>query len=377
MQRKIQYPIIALVLILVGCNTEKTRKFEWDEETAQLTGKDLRVWLRRAPFTNELSQSGENQVVFTNASQVFPFMARYKNAIEELWHTSNNPDNPIYQEETVLFQDQEWGDLFVSGTLLYEEQEVFLDRSYSEAGNPAFDGLNAGATTYSATLYETSVFAQTADYKTGIYWATASGTDYLLGFYQKNRLVFSTAIPLRTEDTLATLSKLKEVSNSLNLQIPEWNNASVQDLWLKDTYNSFWKDPFTGIYLDNKYLMPSVYIKVKDTPLQPVRIPEEGDYYYDYDGPTGAVILYTVLKETGEDRQTFIKANEKLQTYKITWESVFYEETPAEGRVIGLAKVLVKDGEYLEVHFAYPEGDESARKMIHGILKTIKIPGRL
>src|SRR5690606_29001353 len=136
-----------------------------------LTGKDLGEWLRQAPFTNELSQKDDNKMVFTNAQQVFPFMGRFHNAVGELRYARNEADNPIYQEEAVLYQDPEWGDLFVSGTLLYDAEEVFLDRNYSESGNVLFGGVDAGMDRHTASLRETAVFSRSGPNKAACYWA--------------------------------------------------------------------------------------------------------------------------------------------------------------------------------------------------------------
>src|SRR3546814_8064877 len=121
--------VFLLVFVLVACNAG-TRDFEWHADIAQITGKDLDKWLRQAPFTNELSQQEENKIVFTNSAQVFPFMRRYNNAVGELEYSPESPANPIYQQETVLYQYTDWGDLFINATLLYDAQEVFLDPTY-------------------------------------------------------------------------------------------------------------------------------------------------------------------------------------------------------------------------------------------------------
>src|SRR3546814_3190864 len=101
----------------------------------------------------------------------------------------------------------DWGDLFINATLLYDAKEVFLDQYYSESGNVLFDGEAAAMSRHNATLTETAVYAKTDAYKTGIYWASTSAGRYLLGFYQKDNLIFEAAIPLRGSDTVATLEK--------------------------------------------------------------------------------------------------------------------------------------------------------------------------
>src|SRR5690606_26026392 len=165
-----------------------------------------------APFDNELRLQEDDKVVLTNAKQVFPFMGRYYNAIEELHADGTPSDTAIHQQTEILFQDSVWGDLFVSATLLYDDKEVFLSNSYVETGNSFFGGVDALTDRHSASLHETAILAKKPRYKTGIYWVSANFNRYLLGFYQQGQLVFETAIPLFGTDTLATLNKLKEVS---------------------------------------------------------------------------------------------------------------------------------------------------------------------
>ncbi|MGS2739781.1 hypothetical protein [Sinomicrobium sp. M5D2P17] len=362
-----------LLFALMGCNSEKTKEFVWEKEIAQLTGKNLDKWLRQAPFSNELVQTDANKLVFTNAEQVFPFMARYKNAVGELHKTYNDPDNPIYQKKTVLYQDPQWGDLFVNATLLYDDQEVFLDRSYSTSGNVILGGADAAMDIHHATLSETAVFARTSDYKTGVYWARISDKDYLLGFYQKDRLIFETVIPLRATDTLATLSKLNAVNEKLGLHIAEWKDATVQQLKPANTKETFWKDPFVGIYMDKSSTLNKVHLKMRDTPFQQAQKIVKGGYYFSYDTPKGRVTLFTVLKGTDQDRIGFDEEHQQLNSYKRQGQVVYYKEEQVKGRIKGVAKTYFGQDQYLELNFEYPQTDQEAREYIHGVLKNIMI----
>ncbi|QDH79613.1 hypothetical protein FKX85_11415 [Echinicola soli] len=364
--------LLLLWAVLAGCNTEGSREFVWEEEIVQLTGKDLGKWLRQAPFSNELAQTDKDRTVLTNAKQVFPFMARYKSAVGELENFYNHSDNPIYQQETVLYQDPQWGDLFVNATLLYDHEEVFLDYHYSEMGNPVFDGISA-VTTYSASLLETQVFAQTAYYKTGLYWAQTLDKRYLLGFYQKGKLVFEVAVPLNSTDTVATLAKLKAVNEKLELHIPEWKNASEQQLKAKGTRDTFWKNLFMGIYMDKESTLNKVYLKVKDTPFQLAGKIVKGDYYFSYEAPNGKVALFTVLKETALDQKAFITEHKQLLSYQKNGQTVYYEEQQDRETIEGKAFAYYGPGKYLEINYGYPKTDQVAKTHVHGILKNIKI----
>jgi len=362
------------VWIIAGCSGSSNRDFEWPADIAALTGKDLGEWLRRSPFTNELSQKEDNKVVFTNARQVFPFMGRFNNAVGELRYARNDADNPIYQEEAVLYQDPEWGDLFVSAALLYDAEEVFLDSYYSESGNILFGGVDAGMDRHTASLRETAVFSRSGPNKAACYWAATAGGSYLLGFFQQGNLVFETAIPLRGADTLATLDKLKEISDKLGLDVPAWQQATVAQLAATDTRETFWKDPFTGIYFDPASFLNRVMLKIKDTPFREAQPAPSGDHYFSYEGESGLVMFATEVKATSEDREAFDAVGKDLPAYETNGQRLYYEEHPAKGsRVTGVARTYFKEGQYLEIRYAYPQNDETAKATLHGVLQHVKV----
>lgn len=372
--QRLKYTSLAIAaLALAGCDLRKERDFEWSEETARLTGKELGTWLRKAPFTNELLQEEKNKMVLTNAAQVFPFMGRYKNTVEELQNLPDDPDNPIYRQETVLYKDPEWGDLFVNATLLYDDQEVFLDRFYSEQGNILFGSIAGAMSSYSATLTETPVSTRTGDHKAGLYWASTQAGPYLVGFYQKGKLIFETAIPLPGSDTTAVLTQLKAVNEKLGLGISQWQQATVQQLKPAETQETFWKDPFMGLYPDAKYMLDKVHLKVRNTPLEQARTVVRGDYYFSYDGPAGKTVLYTMLKETEAGREAFDTENQDLPAYEKYGQSVYYQEQQAGEQVKGVAKTFFGPDQYLEINYEYPANAPEAKAHIHGILKHVKV----
>src|SRR5690606_30125696 len=101
-----------------------------------------------------------------------------------------------------------------------------------------------------------------------LYWARIDFQDYLLGFYQQKQLIFQTAIPLIGTDTLSTLNKLKEVNQSLGLNIVEWENANIAQLLVSSDPKTFWQDPFVGLYLNQTTMLDDVHLKTKDTPFK-------------------------------------------------------------------------------------------------------------
>src|SRR5690606_22498712 len=366
--------ILFAIMLLASCdNRNATRKeFVWDDEIKELTGENLHAWLEKAPFDNELKKYEKDKLAFTNAKQVFPFLGRYYKAIEELHRNhSTDTDTLIFTETDILFQYSIWTDLFLWATLLYNHEEVFLSDSYLEMGSPFFGGVDAVTEMHRASLYETAVFKKQQQYKTGIYWVSANYRDYLLGFYQQGQLIFETAVPLLRGDTLATLDKLNEISHKLGLNIVEWERAQVADLQRVEDPESFWKDPFQGIY-PGEYT-DDVYLKTKQTPFVQDDKARKGDYYFSYRSDDGLVELYTELRESEMNKENFEKANKKMDKYRYSYQDIFYEERAENGIVNGVAKTYYKDNQYLEMHFSYPEKDSEAKAQVHSVLHYIKV----
>ncbi|MEC3879364.1 hypothetical protein [Parapedobacter sp. 10938] len=92
--------------LLISCDrqTRITKDFVWDEDVKARTGRSLHAWLKKAPFDNEFGKGDGNNMVFTNAEQVFPFMGRYYNAVEELTR-DHSTDTVIFQDTKILFRD--------------------------------------------------------------------------------------------------------------------------------------------------------------------------------------------------------------------------------------------------------------------------------
>lgn len=370
------FSIISLcVMGIYSCNTNKARDFEWDQNIAQLTGSDLNSWLRRAPFENELQINGEDEIVFTNAEEVFPFMAGYFTATGELRADNSGTDTTVFQEEKVLYQDPKWGDLFVTATLLYEGQEVYLTQSYTQMGNPVFGGVAAASASYSATLRESLVHAHNKRYKTGLYWATIDFKDYLLGFYQQGQLVFQTAIPLIGTDTLSTLNKLKEVNQSLGLNIVEWENTNTGQLLVSSDPKTFWQDPFVGLYTNQTTILNDVHLKTKDTPFKMAEGNAlKGDYYFSYLSPDGPVELYTemISREESRTEAEFNQENRSKKKYINGIQEIFYEETIEGSFITGRARTYTKDSRILALNYRFPKADRQAKSVIHDVLRHVK-----
>lgn len=364
--------ILSVFLLFTSCepHTRTYKPFVWDEDVKTLVNGNIYSWLQKAPFENEFGKSDGEHTIITNADQIFPFKGRYYNAIEEL-REDVMEDTVIYRTAEVLYQDSLWGDLFLHATLLYEDQEVFLNQRYLQTGSVFFDGVEGATDLRRSTLYETGVFGKQERYKTGIYWATANFSPYLLGFYQQGQLVFEAAIPLMNRDTLATLQKLQEINTSLGLNIQEWEAADVAALQRMEDPKTFWEDPFEGIY--PTYPVSNVFIKIKDTPFIQEDKASQGDYSFSYQSNGGTVALYTIMQKTDLSQEDFDKENKKMNMYRYGHTNIYYEEHPKAGRIEGIAKSYYLDNQYLEVHFTYPEGDLEARHQVHSVLRYVKI----
>ncbi|UZR99737.1 hypothetical protein [Chondrinema litorale] len=133
--------ITILILLLSAC--DNSPKFEYQSPTPKQASENLGAYLRQAPFENEWNQQGEdeNTVVFTNAEQVFPFMVKFKNEDDDLKSQKYGEVKDFYAQQTVIYKDVFWGELFVYGGLLFNQEPLFLNRFFSEMGNPLFIGL--------------------------------------------------------------------------------------------------------------------------------------------------------------------------------------------------------------------------------------------
>lgn len=80
------FVVLLVLIVLASCDqsTQITKKFVWDEDVKELTGGNLYNWLKKAPFDNEVNRGGDGSLVITNSRQIFPFKARYYNAIKEV-----------------------------------------------------------------------------------------------------------------------------------------------------------------------------------------------------------------------------------------------------------------------------------------------------
>lgn len=358
-------------MAVISCqsNSHGNKQFVWDVDVRELTGGDLGHWLRKVPLNNEINKNEDGRIVLTNSRQVFPFMGRYYNAEEELKRGYGTGEG-IYTERVLLFKDSTWGDLFVHATLLYDHQEVFLNDKYFRMGDPFFGGIESATEMHRSSLVETSVTGQHPKYKTGFYWVLANDRNYLMGFYQQGQLVFESVVPLLDDDTLATLNKLKEIGNSLGLQIKEWENADVAHLHEVAQPTTFWQDPFLGLYPDA--LIDAVYLKIKDTDFGQDKKARKGDYFFSYRSKGGEVTLYTVMQQTELSKEAFNKANRKMDCYTYRYDTIFYEEHPKGDYVDGTAKTYFNGHQYLEIHFSYPSSDEKAKKQVHGVLSKVR-----
>jgi hypothetical protein len=125
-------------IVFVSCGDQGSKDFNWVPKVAEITGKDLESWLRKTPYQNELKNDNENEFVITNVEQVFPFMNKFNNDIGPVSTTIATTDTSIYEQKHLIFQDPVWGDVFVSGTLLYDDEELFLEQSSNSKRNPFF-----------------------------------------------------------------------------------------------------------------------------------------------------------------------------------------------------------------------------------------------
>lgn len=360
---------------LTSCDffSSSKKDFQWNDEVATLTGKDLKSWLRKAPFSNEL-KGNDNEVMFSNAEQVFPFLGKYYNSVEQQKKNYSDPEaGHIYQTETILFQDPHWGDLFVNAALMYNNDELYLSDSNIETGDPMFEGKDAVFNTYHGGLMETAVHSKAQDTKNGLYWGSNSTKVYLLAFYQKNNLAFEVAVPLIGQDTLATLNKLKEVNTALGLNVPEWANAQLKDLNPLDNNGTFWKDPFQGFFAVD-YFIQTVFLKILDTDFKEEQSSSDEDIHQFSANNNGGTAKFSVKTAPSTlNFEDFEKKYKDFAHYEYFHKKVYYEEKESGNEVQGKAYAFYAKDKVLEFEFSYPKNNPELKKQMHSILKYVKI----
>lgn len=360
---------------LTSCDffSSSKKDFQWNDEVATLTGKDLKSWLRKAPFSNEL-KGNDNEVMFSNAEQVFPFLGKYYNSVEQQKKNYSDPEaGHIYQTETILFQDPHWGDLFVNAALMYNNDELYLSDSNIETGDPMFEGKDAVFNTYHGGLMETAVHSKAQDTKNGLYWGSNSTKVYLLAFYQKNNLAFEVAVPLIGQDTLATLNKLKEVNTALGLNVPEWANAQLKDLNPLDNNGTFWKDPFQGFFAVD-YFIQTVFLKILDTDFKEEQSSSDEDIHQFSANNNGGTAKFSVKTAPSTlNFEDFEKKYKDFAHYEYFHKKVYYEEKESGNEVQGKAYAFYAKDKVLEFEFSYPKNNPELKKQMHSILEYVKI----
>lgn len=299
--------------------------YQWTEDAAKLTNKDLNGWLQKAPFEGDINKDEDRKILMTNAEQLFPFKGQYINADGEVPHQN------IYQSANVLFNDPKWGSVYVLATLLHTPEKLYYKDSHYSAGNMMFgDSLSAN---YDAHLSETQVATVKPDYQTVIYRASVDTQSYLFATYQKGVLLFEVVIPW--QDDAAVIAKLKEVNQALNLNIPEWNKLTAEDLTVNEKPVTFWKDPYVGMFKFR--LNYRLSLKTGMTPFDV----EDGERLY-YRTEKGDVVMQFEEVQTPLNQADYFANPPSAPItyvargyYGTTEQTVYVSEKEQDGKVLG------------------------------------------
>lgn len=361
--------ISILIFGLAGCQNE--RSFEWTEEIETLTGGNLTQWLEKAPFEGAWDpySKSDGRIVMTNIDQVFPFLGEFKNKDDELIDYGEKSD--IFQKETIIFKDSQWGELFFHSVLLYEPQELFLKSSYFSSGSPIFSGMNAIYETYGAELSETLIYHKNDHYKTAIYWVESNSKRYLFATHQIGKLVLQFAFPC--EDSTKCLKKIKEINRALGLNIDEWANATEQDLAVNDNPQSFWKDPYRHIY-------SKLDVKINNTEFKEQRRSykdiKEVDHLFKYTNDKGEYTLSFFVEKTPLGREDYEKrhGDNKFLTVKGGGPKVFIVEEKEYQNISSVSvETYFRDNEVLKIKAQYPANDPKGYEQLQDILVNLRI----
>ena len=364
------------LLICISCDNGPT--FSWNPEIETIVNGDIDSWLKTAPFSGiwDPNDNSEGNVYFTNTREVFPFMGEFKNEDDNLILV-NKKAKPFYKEQFKVFKDDTWGESVVYAGLLYKTEELFMQPSYSKSGNLLVDGIASMNSRNYASLQETKIIANNTSYKTGIYWVTANQKDYLMGFYQKGQLAFQVAFPCTLNQKKEGLQQLATIARKMNLNIPEWNNSTVEQLSIKENSVSFWEDPFEKLSF-GKAFIPSLRIKLKGTVFQNKKITskrtENGDEYLIKDTSNSHTLIIRKEKTTLSSLD-FSESSDAI-TFENTanFNRAFHNKTIEQnGITTQTAKTYFKDNTLFVFKYSYPTSNVENTEVLEHILGTIKI----
>lgn len=365
--------------LLISC--EEQKPFVWTDDIAQITGKNLAMWIEKSPFNGKWNKlaSDEDLIIFDNRKQVFPFMGKFKNDVDD-FKNFNHSDGDIHQEEVVLYQDSNFGESFVYSALLYEPQELFLKKFYSETGDMLFSGTNSINERYSASLSETLLFERNETYKAAIYRVNSNYKNYLFGFYQRGKLVVQFGFPCTVEQTQEGIDKIKEINANLDLNITSWSQATVESLVINNNPQGFWKDPYQGLYI-GEYMLPELQVKVKNTSYKMssnAKANAEGvDYMFINDSEGGQYTISFKREITSLNKEKFEdqfnnNSHISVKDYDETKLFITNEKSINGINSMDIETYFIKDS-FLKIQIRYPQNDTKAKDQLLDILTSLRI----
>ncbi len=368
-----------LILLLLLCACKKERVFEYPKDLKKITNGNLKSWLEKAPFEGLWDYSGDsNTMIITNFDQVFPFAGKFKNENNN-FKGRNYQNGDIYQKELVIFKDPSFGESFVYAALTYKPEELFLRDFYSEMGNVIMSGANAIHDSYTASLSETKVFEKNKKYKTVLYWVSSNNKTYLFGFYQKKNLLFQFGFPANINAKTKVLQKLKQLNNSLGLNIKEWTHLTEEQLEITQEPKSFWKDPFYGLYRKN--FLHQLSVKLKNTKFKEasskLTSAKNVDYLFFYEENKKNYNITFTKEKTALTSLDYEKSLADFEHKNIAGyydRKLFITKVKTEAEtVITYAEIYFKDYSILKITAEYPVNDTKAKAQLFDILENLRI----
>lgn len=361
-------------LFLVGCDKKAP---EISEEIKLIIGDDLKSWISNSPFDGKfnLESDDEDYIQFDNREQVWPFMGKFNNENDDLGNTYDYS----YKREVAIYKDPKWGNSFVYSELLYKQQELFVEKSYSVSGNVLLSGMSAIHDSYSADLSETKLVVNNSDYKTAIYWVQSNHQLYLSGFFQKQNLIFQFGFPCSKDDIAKGINKIKEINKALNLNIEEWSHLTEDDLAVNKTAQSFWKDPYYYAAYYSYRNIPELSIKISNTNF--VRFHHsptyKADYIFGYKHAPQKYQLTFKGRETSISEDQFKKEHKAFKSITTNGISsnILYitSEKVVDSLVMTEAEVYYKQGNILKISSRYPKEDLHAKEQLSDILINLRV----
>jgi len=380
--------VLAVAFLVAGCEKHNPRppkpgKFVPTADVEKVVQGGFGAWVDKAPFKKKwepYKSSSDHRLIFTNASAIFLYIGTYHVVDGSVvGGTFGDSYSLPYRQDTSYYQDPKWGPVAVYAALRYDGKPVWLEDFYliNDFYNRTFGGgsQRPRLPPY-LRLKQTHVIGMHDDYRTVVYWANNPlAGRYPFGFYQQGQIVLEVAFRCRRGVVKACLKKLSDTAIAMGLDIPEWKNATVDDLKRSDDDNTFWDAQFETIHEAGRDSPYDIAARIVDTGFE-LKQGSAGDITLAKDTGHGIASVSFGISDTKLTQEKFEKQT-KGTLYDFALRNFYLADAkkPADGVITGHAKTWLGDepAQVLSMTYAYPQGDEAARAGVWSLITSLDI----